>query len=155
MSTTEELLKAFASPTWWILTVVVGLLLNVVAPFITRGVESFWQKYSQARQSEVARKSEAFTRRSAELASSPTGLIEAKLEVIYRGLRLLVVLCVLIFSIQFSFVVPDEIVRTVLAGAFAFGGYFATFAGWRAWNDAHKLHNAVTDRIRSNASAAK
>jgi hypothetical protein len=145
----DELAKALTNPAWWILTVAVGLLLNLVAPFISKGMEGLWARYSESRRTEIAKLDATFAREEQRLGSSQNGLIEVKLEVIYRGLRVLVGLTVTILAVQVTYAVPS-VYGPMIAVVMAMLGYLGVYSYWKAWKRAHDLHNAVVERHSSN-----
>ena len=142
----EEALNAFKNPTWWILTVVVGLLLNVLAPFINRSIESAWASRSKKRREEVERLEGAIKVTVDRLSTKPDGLIEAKLDVIYWCLRIILTLTIYLLLVQIIFSIPVLLANAAAAPIAVLG--FLNIAGhWQKWSVSRRIHNLVEARV--------
>ena len=151
----EETVKAFGNPSWWILTVAVGFLLNILAPFVNKGIESFWGSRSKRKSDELKRTEDLLQRRVARLADRPNGLIEAKLEVIYWAIRIVLTLTIYLLIVQVVFSIPLEYFNAAAAPA-ALAGFFHIARYWKSWISSRRIHNLLrkllNERERCEAS---
>lgn len=64
----EEIQKALGSPAWWVLTIIFGLMVSVLANFITRRLDAFFAKWSKAWRENSEKRNDAFMQKAWELA---------------------------------------------------------------------------------------
>jgi len=138
----KEMLSAFASPSWWVLTVIVGLLLNVLAPFLNKWIESAWAARSTKRSAQVDEEESFISGRAQYLKAQPTGKIEAKTDCIYWVVRIILLLCIYLILIQVAFSAPVPYFN-VIAIPIAIAAFFHISRYRRNWRKAVRVHNLV------------
>jgi uncharacterized membrane protein len=67
----DEISKALASPAWWVLTVLVGLGLNLVSSYFKEPLDRFISSISNSRRAKLARETEEFQKKALALSRSP------------------------------------------------------------------------------------
>lgn len=144
----DEALKAFSSPSWWVLSVVIGLLLNILAPFINKGIESFWASHSKRKADELAR-AEASIQRSVQylLKKEETGLLLAKIEAMYWAVRIVLVLSIYLLLIQVAFSIPSQFAN-VAAAPIAVLGFLNITRFWKRWRANCHIHNLLVKQLK-------
>lgn len=139
---TEDLAAALFNPAWWVLTVIVGLLLNVLAPFINKWIEASWAKRSEKHANQVEAEEAWVSTRVDQLRSESTGRIEAKTDCIYWVARIILLLCAYMVLIQVTFSAPVPLLD-YLAIPLAIMAFFHISRYRRAWKSAVRIHNLV------------
>jgi uncharacterized metal-binding protein len=138
----KEIASAFTNPSWWVLTVIVGLLLNVLAPFINKWIESIWAARSTKRAKQVEQDKQYVADRADHLKSKPTGALEAKADCIYWITRIILLLCIYLMLIQVAFaaIIP---LLSFAAIPIAIIAFFHITVYYRSWKEAARIHNIV------------
>lgn len=81
----EEIQKALGSPAWWVLTIIFGLMVSVLANFITRRLDAFFAKWSKAWRENSEKRNDAFMQKAWELAKDDEAMrVEWEREVRHR-----------------------------------------------------------------------
>lgn len=145
----DETLNAFASPSWWVLTVAVGLLLNILAPFINKGIESFWASQSKKKAEDLSREEAAVQFKVKELASRNTGYLEAKMEMMYWAIRIVLVLSIYLLLIQVVFALPLPYVN-IAAAPIAIVGFLNVTKHWKRWRLGCRIHNLLAVQLKQD-----
>jgi len=148
----DETLKAFANPSWWLLTVVVGLLLNIGAPFINRGIDSWWTSRSAKRKVQVEKEAARNAKKVSDLVGRPTGLLESKMEVVYWSTRMVLVLSVYLLLVQVAAAFPFYFAN-LLTIPIALAGFFHISDFRRKWNRARDVHNQLLEELRTTSTS--
>ena len=138
----KEALSAFASPSWWVLTVIVGLFLNAAAPFINKWIESTWASRSTKHATESAEEEKRILAKARHLQSEQTGKIEAKTDCIYWVARIILLLCMYLILIQIAFSAPIPFL-SIAAIPIAIAAFFHISKYRRNWRTALRVHNLV------------
>lgn len=136
----NDIMLALKNPAWWVLTVVVGLALNALAPFVNRWIESAWAARSEKKRKLLSAEGAEIKRTAELLASNPTGLIEAKLDIIYWTVRIILVLAVYLMAIQLCFAIPNPHVQLLVA-PLSIAAFFSITGLWRKWKRASRIHD--------------
>ena len=144
----DEALKAFANPSWWVLSVAIGLLLNILAPFINKAVESFWAAHSKRKSEELASAEAEIQRKVEWLATKDTGFLEAKLEAMYWAIRIVLVLSIYLLLIQVTFAIPLPYIN-VAAAPIALFGFLNITKFWKRWRESRHVHNMLAVKLRN------
>lgn len=150
----DVILNSLKSPSWWVLTIFFGLILNVVAPFINRSIESWWGNHSSKRKSIIERSEKRTKARIADSASREIGILEIKLEAIYWAIRIVMLLTIFLVAIQLTFAVQIYLVN-LLAIPLALAAFFSITAYWKKLKVSIYIHNEVLKlRKKSNTENA-
>jgi hypothetical protein len=67
----EEIVKAFTSPAWWVLAVLVSLIVNVASAYCKTPLDQLIAKVSATWKARFEKENNAFLTRALELAKSP------------------------------------------------------------------------------------
>mgnify|MGYP001233321823 CR=1 FL=1 len=143
----DEALKAFSSPSWWVLSVVIGLVLNILAPFINKAIESFWATHSKRKTEELASAAAVIRSKVERLAKRDTGLLEAKMEAMYWAIRIVLVLSIYLLLVQATFAIPLPYIN-VAAAPIALVGFLNITKFWKRWRESCHVHNLLTVKLR-------
>lgn len=76
----NDIVALFFSPVFWVATVMVGLLLNLVSNFAYDGIRKFWGRYSAKQHARNEAHDAAIEEAARKCASSPQRLILAHAE---------------------------------------------------------------------------
>lgn len=136
----SEIFVALKNPGWWILTVAVGLLLNVFAPFVNRWIESTWAARSARKRQLMSADEAAIEQKVKELAGRPSGLVEAKLDAMYWLVRIILVLTIYLMMIQLCFSIPMLPVQLAVA-PLSLVAFFSITGFWRRWKRRERIHD--------------
>ncbi|WP_116807636.1 hypothetical protein [Steroidobacter cummioxidans] len=143
----NDIMLALKNPAWWVLTVVVGLALNAVAPFVNRWIESVWAARSEKRRQLVSAEDAEIKQTVAELASNPTGLIEVRLDTIYWTVRIILILCIYLMAIQLCFSIPMPTVQLLVA-PLSLAAFFSIMGLWRKCKRGSRIHSDLQRELR-------
>ena len=138
----DEILVALKNPGWWVLTVLVGLFLNILAPFVNRWVENTWVSRSEKKRKLAADDEAQIKREVRELAARPTGLVEAKLDVVYWTVRIVLALTIFLMLIQLCFAIPYMPGQLAVA-PLSLIAFFSITGFWRRWKRRARIHNEL------------
>lgn len=136
----NEIVVALKNPGWWILTVAVGLLLNVFAPFVNRWIESVWAARSARKRQLMSVEEGDIRQRVMELAERPSGLVEARLDAMYWLVRIILVLTIYLMMIQLCFSIPMLPVQLAVA-PLSLAAFFSITGFWRRWKRCERIHD--------------
>lgn len=142
----NEAIEAFKSPSWWILTVIVGLTLNVGAPFINRIVDGWWTKRSKRRAAFRGALEKHLKEHVEALANRPTGLVEQRTLCIYWTVRIILLLCVYTLLTQLAFFsgIPYGDYLTI---PIALAAFFHISKYWSRRAIVIKVHNSLYSKL--------
>ncbi|MBK5355051.1 hypothetical protein JFU37_21445 [Pseudomonas sp. TH41] len=140
----DEALKAFSNPSWWVLSVFIGLLLNIGAPFINKSIDAFWASHSKRKTDELALKKAATQRSIERLAKRETGLLEAKMDSLYWAIRIVLVLSLYLLLIQAAFSFPFV---DFSAAPIAVLGFLSVTKLWKRWTRSRYIHQMLSKQL--------
>ncbi len=136
----NDIMLALKNPAWWVLTVVVSLGLNMLAPFVNRWIESAWAARSEKKRQLLSTEEAEIKRTVEELAANPAALIEAKLDTIYWTVRIILILSVYLMAIQLLFAIPMLHVQ-ILVAPLSIAAFFSITGLWRKWKRGSRIQN--------------
>lgn len=143
----NDILTAIKNPGWWVLTVVVGLILNVFAPFVNKFIESAWASRTKKKKALLSAYERAVRDSLKDLISRPTGLIEAKIDSIYWAVRIVLALSIYLMLIQVCFAIPFLPGQLTVA-PLSLIAFFSISDHWGKWKLAMRIHNQLTIQIK-------
>jgi hypothetical protein len=143
----NDIMLALKNPAWWVLTVVVGLALNTLAPFVNRWIEAAWAARSEKRRTLLSAEEAKIKQTVEQLASTPTGLIEVRLDTIYWTVRIILVLSVYLMAIQLCFAIPMAPVQLLVA-PLSLAAFFSISGLWRKWKRDSRIHNDLQRELQ-------
>ena len=141
----EPIVSTVRNPSWWILTVFVGLALNIFAPFINKWIESVLKSRSERKRAEAESEDYEVKVHVEELASKETGLIEAKLNAMYWAIRVILAFMVYLMLIQLFFAIP--LVGNLLVAPLSLMAFFSITNFWKQWKYHTRIHNKLTKKV--------
>ncbi|PKO38557.1 MAG: hypothetical protein CVU31_18730 [Betaproteobacteria bacterium HGW-Betaproteobacteria-4] len=142
----NEAIAAFHNPSWWVLTVIVGLFLNVFAPFINKGIESIWASYSKKKSESIEHRNATMESKVARLAKKESGLLEAKIEATYWAVRIVLSLSIYLVLIQIAFSIPMGNAN-LAAIPIALAAFLSITKFIKRWTDNKEIHNLLLRRL--------
>ena len=96
MQSVERILALLNDPTFWVVSIFFGLLLNVLSNFVTKALEKRIATFSTGRQLQLERKQRAQEDRVAYMAATEERIAQARHWEIRMKLNLLMVLVVIV-----------------------------------------------------------
>lgn len=108
----DEVSKAFVNPSWWILTIIVGLLLNIVASLIFSPIQYFLDRIFEKYRLLNQEKSAAYERKINDLKSKENILSILRLDSIYFYIKAIAqgLIFIMLSEVSYSlniFVIPS------------------------------------------------
>lgn len=143
----NDIALALKNPAWWVLSVVVGLALNTLAPFVNRWIESAWAARSEKRRKLLSTEETQLKLTVEELASNPMSLIEVKLDIIYSAVRIILILSVYLMAIQLCFAIPNLHVQLLVA-PLSLAAFFSITGAWRKWKRGSRIHDDLQRELK-------
>lgn len=148
----NDIMLALKNPAWWVLTVVVGLALNAVAPFVNRWIESTWASRSEKKRKLLSTEDAEIKQEVEKLALSPTGLIEVRLDTIYWTVRIILILSIYLMAIQLCFSIPNQTVQLLVA-PLSLAAFFSIMGLWRKCKRGSRIHSGLRELQHGERSA--
>nr|WP_298725033.1 hypothetical protein [uncultured Steroidobacter sp.] len=148
----NDIMLALKNPAWWVLTVVVGLALNAVAPFVNRWIESAWAARSEKKRKLLSAEDAEIKQTVDELALRPTGLIEVRLDIIYWTARIILILSIYLMAIQLCFSIPMQAVQLLVA-PLSLAAFFSIMGLWRKCKRGSRIHSDLSQLKHAQRSA--